>query len=247
MLVLDFYLISGLNMCTSFFRILTALMLLVSPGLFAQDPTDTVQSADTLKKAPIFESIRNGKVSKQLVRTITRKQSSNPTATIRSEDFFIPYEGKIIRKVIIRQIGFDKSVTDTTKRIRTTITKLGNKAHSDSRDWLIRDNLFIRENKPLNAYKMADNERYLRDLDFILDAKLFILELPHTEDSVDVIVMTRDVFSLGGSFNPRSPTKTIFKLYDTNLFGYGQRVQFTGLIDEQREPVFGYEWLYRKN
>jgi hypothetical protein len=87
----------------------------------------------------------------------------------------------------------------------------------------------------------------LRDLDFILDARFFIVPLKHTEDSVDVIVMTRDVFSVGGSFNPRSATKTRFKLYDTNLFGQGQRVQFMGQVEEGRDPIFGYEFLYRKN
>jgi hypothetical protein len=234
----------------STFWLLILCVLLLSTGmpLFAQNEGDTVKNAaDTVRKGQMLNVIKNGKVSRHIQRSLTKKQSTNPTATIRSEDFFLPYEGKIIRKITIRRLGFDKSVTDTTKRMRTTITKLGNKIHGKSKEWLIRDNLFIRENKSVNPYKMADNERYLRDLDFILDAKIYIVDLDHTEDSVDVIVMTRDVFSIGGSFNPRSPTKTIFKLYDTNLFGYGQRVQFAGVVDEQRHPAFGYELLYRKN
>jgi len=229
------------------FVLLFLLLIAREVSAFAQEKDTLKNPADTVRKGQIFNAIKNARVSKQLVRTITKKQSTNPTATIKSEDFFLPYEGKVIRKIEIRQLGFDKSVSDTTKSIRTSITKFGNRIHSQSKDWLIRDNLFIRENKAVNAYKMADNERYLRDLDFILDAKLFIVDLEHTTDSVDVIVVTRDVFSLGGSFNPRSPTRTIFKLYDTNLFGYGQRVQFSGLVDEQRSPVFGYEILYRKN
>jgi hypothetical protein len=208
---------------------------------------DTVGRDSDTTKAGILDEIKNSRMSRRIVKSITRKQSSNPAATIRSEDFFMPYTGKVIRKIIIRQVGFDKTVTDTTRRIRNTLTRIGNKLHSNSRDWLIKDNLFIRENRAVNPYKMADNERYLRDLDFILDAKLFIVPLDHTDDSVDVIVMTRDVFSIGGSFNPSSPTKTRFKLYDTNLFGFGQRVQFTGLVEDGRHPAFGYEMIYRKN
>jgi hypothetical protein len=202
---------------------------------------------DTVKRKRVIQNIKKSKVSRRIVKTITRKQSSNPGATIKSEDFFIPYEGKILRKIIIRQIGFDKTVLDTTKSVKTTLTRIGNRLHSRSKDRVIRDNLFIRENKPVNPYKMADNERYLRDLDFILDAKLFIQPLEHTTDSVDVIVVTKDVFSIGGSFNPSSPTKTRFRIYDTNLFGYGQRVQFTGHVEQGRDPAFGYELLYRKN
>jgi hypothetical protein len=207
----------------------------------------TVHPDDSLKSKRVIQNIKNARMSKRIVKSITRKQSLNPTATIKSEDSFLPYEGKIIRNIIIRQIGFDKTVLDTAKNIKTTLTRIGNRLHSRSKDWLIRDNLFIRENKPVNPYKMADNERYLRDLDFILDARLFIQPLDYTEDSVDVIVMTKDVFSIGGSLNPRSATETRFRVYDTNLFGYGQRVQFTGHAEDGRDPFFGYEVLYRKN
>jgi hypothetical protein len=214
-----------------------------------QKTQDSVKNAeaDTARNSQIIEDIKNSKVSKRLVRTITKKQQTNPGATIRSEQFFIPYEGKIIRNILIRQIGFEKTVLDTTKNFKTTLTKIGNTLHSNSRKWVIKDNLFIRENKPVNPYKMADNERYLRDLDFILDAKFFIVPLESTEDSVDVIVMTRDVFSIGASFNPRSATKTRFRIYDNNLFGFGQRVQFTGLAEDGRTPAFAYEMMYRKN
>ena len=210
-------------------------------------PGDSLQHVPDTSRNDILQNLKNSKVSQRIVKSITRKQATNPTAAIKSEAFFMPYEGRIIRNIIIQQIGFDKSVLDTTRRIRNTVTKIGNRLHSDSRAWLIRDNLFIRENKPVNPYKMADNERYLRDLDFIQDAKFYMIPLDHTEDSVDVIVMTRDVFSVGGSFTPSSPTKTRVRLYDVNLFGMGQRLQYTALVDQARSPVFGYEFLYRKN
>lgn len=210
-------------------------------------PDTTKQKSDTTKVKEIIEDIKNTKVTKELVRTISKRPSNQATATVRSEEAFLPYEGKIIREIIVTHLGFERSVTDTTKRIRNTVVKVANAVHSNSKEWLIRDNLFIRKNKPVNPFKMADNERYLRDLDFILDAKFYIIPLEHTEDSVDVIVITRDVFSIGGSFSPRSPTKTVFKVYDVNLLGAGQRVQYTGLIDEARRPAYGHEILYRKN
>lgn len=205
---------------------------------------DTV-ATDTTKKN-IIQTIKGGRVSKRLLKSITRKKQTNPTAAVRSEDAFMPFEGKIIRKIEIRHIGFDKTVYDTTRNIRNTITRVSKALHSNSREWLIRDHLFIRENRPLSPYKLADNERYLRDLDFILDSKIYVVPL-RSSDSVDIVVLTRDVFSLGGSFNPSSPTKTRFRLYDTNLGGWGQRVQFNGLIENGRDPAFIYETVYRKN
>jgi hypothetical protein len=235
-------------------RFLFLLAALIVPSyLFAQEKQDTTKQktdttrTDTTRVEQIIQNIKKGKVPKRVLKSITRKKSSNPTLAVRSEDAFMPFEGKIIRKIEIRQVGFDKTVYDTTRNIKNTISKIGNALHSNTREWVIRDNLFIRENKPVSPYKMADNERYLRDLDFLLDAKFYVVPLKTTQDSVDVIVLTRDVFSVGGSFNPSSPLKTKFRLYDVNLGGMGQRLQFNGLIEEGRQPSFTYEALYRKN
>ncbi len=42
---------------------------------------------------------------------------------------------------------------------------------------MIRDHVFFREKKPLNPYLLADNERYLRDLNFIVDARIYVMPL----------------------------------------------------------------------
>lgn len=216
-------------------------------SLPAQERSDTTRvKSDTGKARQVIEYIRNNRVSKRLLKSITRKNQSNPTAAVPSEEAFKPFAGKIIRQIEVRHIGFDKTVYDTTRSIKNTVTRISNALHSNSRDWVIKDNLFVRPNRPLNPYRLADNERYLRDLDFILDAKIYVVPLRHTSDSVDIIVLTRDVFSIGGSLHP-SPTRTRFRLYDVNLGGWGQRLQFNGLYDDRRRPPFLYEALYRKN
>lgn len=202
---------------------------------------------DTTKAEQIINDIKGSKFSRRFMKSITRKKPSNPVAAVRSEEAFMPYRGKIIRKILIRHIDFQKTVYDTTRNIRTTITRIGNKLHSTTKEWVIRDNLFVRENKPVNPYKLADNERHLRDLDFLLDAKFYIIPLSGSPDSVDMVVLTRDVFSLGGSINPSGTSRTRLRLYDANLGGWGQRLQFRGIIEPDRNPDFVYEFLYRKN
>jgi hypothetical protein len=169
--------------------------------LFAQQ--DTIRTKpDTSKTVQIINDIKESKLSRQIMKSITRKQKTDPTAAVKSEEAFLPYEGKIIRNIIIRHIDFQRTVYDTTKNIKNTITRLGNALHSTSKDWVIRDNLFIRENRPVNPYKLADNERHLRDLDFLLESKFYIIPLRQNPDSVDIVVLTRDVFSLGASGYP---------------------------------------------
>ena len=223
--------------------------------LFAQEKPDsarnvadtTSNAADTTKAEQIINDIKDSKLSQTILNSITRKSVADPVRAVKSEEAFMPYNGKIIRKIIIRHIDFQKTVYDTTRNIRNTVTRIANALHSTTNDWVIRDNLFIRENKPVNPYRMADNERHLRDLDFLLDAKFYIIPLKSAPDSVDVVVLTRDVFSLGGTINPSSPSKTRLRLYDANLMGWGQRLQFNGLYESDRNPNFAYEFLYRKN
>jgi hypothetical protein len=221
------------------------MLLLMASCLFL--PVLGQEKTDTTRVEKVIENIKEGKVSQRILKSITRKSKSNPIGAVKSEAAFIPFEGKIIRHIYIRHIGFDKTVYDTTRNIKSFVTRIGTALHSNTKEWLVRDNLFIREGKPLSPFKLADNERYLRDLDFILDAKFYVVPLSGSKDSVDLVVLTRDVFSIGGSFNPRSTTSTRFKIYDTNLAGWGQRLQFNGLIEDGRDPAFTYEALYRKN
>jgi hypothetical protein len=67
------------------------------------------------------------------------------------------------------------------------------------------------------------------------------------DDSVDLVVTTRDVFSLGGRFSPRSANQIRFGIYDANLFGYGQRLEYNAIVDGDRDPKYGQEILYTKS
>ena len=118
-----------------------------------------------------------------------------------SESPFLPYYGKIIRHIIINRFGFEKTFSDTTSQINYAGTKLLNIFHQDSREWVIRDNLFIEEGTAVDAYKMADNERFLRSLEFIQDARILIKPIRGDNDSVDVVVVTKDLFSLSGELS----------------------------------------------
>ncbi|MEO8471744.1 MAG: hypothetical protein ABI477_06105 [Chryseolinea sp.] len=191
--------------------------------------------------------VKDSRVSRELIRAITRKPPKEGVFNQKSEEIFLPFEGKIIRRVIINHIGFDKSITDTTRNLKNTTTKVMNALHKNSKEWLIRDHLIFKENKVVNPHALADNERFLRDLDFIVDARIYVVPLYSTEDSVDVLVVTRDVFSVGGRLSPRSTNKFSFRLYDVNVMGAGQRMQVNGYYDHGRSPNFGYELYYRKS
>ncbi len=181
--------------------------------------------------------------------TVTKKDSVIKATVIynKSERPYINYEGKVIRKINIRELGFEKVFTDTSKVIQYYGTRLLNALHTDTWDWVIRDNLFIKEGSRLNRFLVADNERHLRTLDFIQDVRIIAKPIPGSKDSVDLEVITKDLFSITGSLELNSAKRQKFKISENNLAGAGQKIQLSALIDQRRRPTFGYDLLYSKN
>ena len=186
----------------------------------------------------------------QAVNSVKRTPDSGPDESYlsgKSEDAFMPYQGKIIRHIFINTFNFDRSLEDTAKRDNSLGARIGNRLHKSSRKFVIRDNLFIKEHTPVNAYMMADNERFLRSLEYIHDARIVVNEIPNNPDSIDVTVYTKDLFSIAGGAASQGANHINANIYETNLAGMAQRVEVSGLYDYNRTPNWAYGGLYRKN
>lgn len=210
---------------------------LIFTASFSQEKKDTTR---------LIDRVQQKKAAQKLMGSIRRTPPPDNPVETKSEDPFLPYQGKIIRKIVVNRIGFERSVIDTARRLRTFVTKAANRLHNDTKEWVIRNNLFVKEGKPLNAYRVADNERYLRDLNFILDSRIYVRPVAGSPDSVDLEVVTRDVFSLGASATPRGPTEYRFRIQEANLGGMGQQLRYAGVFDSERTPAVGHEVIYRK-
>ena len=165
----------------------------------------------------------------------------------KSEDPYLPYEGKIIRHININTLNFDRSLEDTSKHDNSWAARAGNRLHKSSRKFVIRNNLFIKENTPVNAFKIADNERFIRSQEYIHDARIVINDIPNNPDSVDITIFTKDVFSIGGGGASNGLNHINANIYDANLAGMAQRLEVSGLYDYNRTPNFGNGGFYRKD
>ena len=195
------------------------------------------------------DSVEKKSLTKKAFSEGVKLISTHPKDTVTNEksvDVYAEYAGKIIRTINIERIGFEKSIYDSAKKIDKTVTRLANVLHEDTREKIIRKHLFIHKYDPLNPHELADNERFIRDKDFIMDSRIVVTPVEGT-DSVDLTIITRDVFSLGGTMGGSFPTAPKIGIYDANVGGRGQRIEFTSLIDQNRTPKFGYSLLYRKS
>lgn len=185
-------------------------------------------------------------IFQQAVNSMKKTPETQNNYTGKSEDPYMPYQGKIIRHIYIEPINFNRSFKDTSRRDNSWAANAGNRLHKHSRRFVIRDNVFIEEDKPLNAYKLADNERYIRSQAYIHDARIIIDTLENNPDSVDLTIFTQDLFSIGGGGASNGLNHINLDLYDANLAGLGQRLETTGLYDYNRSPNWGYGGFYRK-
>jgi hypothetical protein len=133
------------------------------------------------------------------------------------------------------------------KVTRNLFNDIGNTLHTSTSRRIILNNLFFSPGDTLYPYLLADNETFLRNLTYLQDARITVKQIQDNTDSVDVIVICKDVFPFGGSMDAGSPTYASFEVNDDNLFGQGNRLQVRNLYDATRYPHYGvgFEFLKR--
>ncbi|MDX5417601.1 MAG: hypothetical protein LPK09_00180 [Hymenobacteraceae bacterium] len=134
---------------------------------------------------------------------------------------------KVVRNINIMTLdALGYSINDTARVPVSFLEKAGNSLHVKTRRYLVRNKLLFRSMQPLEPLALVESERLLRQTDYLLDARIIVDERTTTEDSVDVLVITKDIFSLGGSgsFTPSSGAGRI-ALRELNFLGLGHQVR----------------------
>jgi hypothetical protein len=153
------------------------------------------------------------------------------------ENQFLKYRGKIIRSIELLSLGFERNIYDTNQVRYNFGIGVANILHKNSKEKVLKRNLFFKEGGRLSPYLFADNERYLRDLSFIQDARILVDFAEGSIDSVDVVVITKDIFSLGLKLKVDDQTRGRVELEEENFAGSATKILLSGLYDEPRKPV----------
>lgn len=165
---------------------------------------------------------------------------SNRTVSGKSESEYGIFSGRRIRNIEIKRLpvfGADIDNPDFFNPYKSQ--KLLNKTHVNTIEYIIRNNLLFERGDTLSPLTMSDNERLLRELPFIDDARIVAMPLPGNE--VDILVITKDVYSLGGSFSPFGFKKGKISVFDNNIMGLGNEMGIEIPFDNTKEnsPGFG--------
>lgn len=173
----------------------------------------------------------------------------NPQGTpVKTVNPFLRYAGKKINSIEVVRLDFNRSMYDSLVQKTNFPIRVANALHLNTRERVVRNNLFFREGDILYPYMLSDNERFLREQDFIQDALIVVLPGAESNREVDVVVIVRDVFSIGGKVSLSSTDRMDAELREENFAGSGTRIAFKGLYDKERSPTMGFGGeLVRRN
>ena len=165
--------------------------------------------------------------------------------TSKSISPFIEYSGKIIRHISIKQLDpFGPNIFDTTEKVLSSTENIGNKLHFSTREKIISNYIIFSEGDQLDPYAISDNERIIRPLSFIEDARIFIVEIPESPEYVDILILVKDAFSIGLGVEILDWDVGNIKLFENNLAGLGHELHANFYWDGSKDPWYGREYYY---
>lgn len=164
--------------------------------------------------------------------------------TTTSDANYIKYSGKKIRKIIIQRLNvFGADINNPSSENPNKIENVLNKTHANTNENIIRKNLLFSEGEIISPLLISDNERILRQLPYIDDARIIVV--PVSDEEADIVVFTKDVYSLGGSYVYNGLKKGSLSIFDKNIFGMGHEFGIDIPFDTKLpdSPGFGVHYL----
>lgn len=197
------------------------------------------------KKAQVEERVKRYYALWSKGYKYASKSTPSEQPIVSSNHYFEQYEGKVIRTIVIDDVQmFNGEIRDSVEHKIGSINKILNKTHISTRKRTIKNYLRFKENQNLSASLMADNERMLRQLKFIKDALIIINQEDLLSDSVDVRIITKDLFPYGIMFESRDIDKHSLYASMRNTLGFGHYFRLGLHYTYDEEQYLGTRFSY---
>lgn len=189
----------------------------------AQAPADSAQ---------VPRSLRSRLIALLSDYVVAQPPDSLERDLVPAEEPFRAYQGKWIRRIEIEQLdmfsGIPRASDSPSAR---TLERWARRLHRQTRHVVIRQHLLMKEGDSLDPFSLADTERILRGTAFLQDARIEVLPVAGQEDCVDLLVVTRDVWSIGFSLPVDRVDEVRPRIFERNLLGLGQDIEYRLWID----------------
>jgi hypothetical protein len=144
----------------------------------------------------------------------------NKKISATSDENYIRYSGKTIKSIqIIRMDVFGTNINNPAYISPNKTNNLLNKTHMNTIERIIKKNMLFEVGDTISPLTLSDNERILRELPFIDDARIMVV--PVSENEADILVLTKDVYSLGAQYDYGGTKKGTLSVFEKNILGTG--------------------------
>ncbi|WP_345111507.1 hypothetical protein [Hymenobacter algoricola] len=158
---------------------------------------------------------------------------------------FDQHNYKVVRSISISTLdAFGYSISDPTRQPKNILEKSANALHIKTVRSRVRQVLLFRTGEELKPQALAESERLLRQTPEILDARVFVNEATTNQDSVDVQIITKDLFSIGGSIQLRDVGAGVVALRDVNFLGQGHQFRNRFEYGRNESQSWSYDGSY---
>ena len=176
---------------------------------------------------------------------ITSPQSPIAESGVQSISLFNQFRGKKIASIrFIRLHPFGTSLRDTTLNATKWLEKAGNRLHMNTAKVKLRMQLLFKVGDQVNPLLMAENEKLIRDLNYIEDVSFQIEPVAYNADEVNVLVISKDKFEYGISMSADLDNSDI-ELINENMFGLGHRLNIGMAQKNAYLPEMGIYFSYQ--
>ena len=170
----------------------------------------------------------------------------NNNRVIKNEFQFAKFKGKIINQIQVSSVAYETPFNDTMlsgKKIKRAVEEA---LYNSTTNKTMLKNLFFNTGDTLYPYLIADNEKFLRELAFIQDARIVASIDPADTNGVIINIQWKDIFPFGGSANIGSIQSFNAEVNHNNLLGLGDKIQINALYDLDRRPLAATGFEYTK-
>ena len=171
----------------------------------------------------------------------------NNSGVIKNETPFTTFKGKVINQIQVNSVSYTTPFNDTMATGKKIKRAMEEALYNSTTNKTMLKNLFFNTGDTLYPFLVADNEKFLRELAFIQDARIVASNDPSDSNGVIMNIQWKDIFPFGGSANIGSIQSFNAEINHNNVLGLGDKIQINALYDLDRRPLAasGFEYIKR--
>ena len=191
----------------------------------------------------------NRSISKGLYDLLVKENSTGKDIKGKDrEDYYHFYVNRRINDIYIKRLKpFGASVSDTNYGELNFFQRIGNNAHITTRERVIVNRLTFKIGDLVEPVNIADNERLLRTLPYIQDARIYIEPVEDEEQVANIFIVVEDVMPYAAGWEAYDVGFGNAGIWNNNIFGLGHELRFDVWYNINKKPETTYIVNYRIN